>query len=444
MKDIKEQKNNNNQQDASGFADSYLFGHKPIIPFIQEPPSGLLHFVVVVPAYLEDHVKATLISLKNTTKPLGNIEVIVLVNFSEDDSNENKEKSLDIFKDLEKWCRENNSEKIRFYPLFAPDLPSKHAGAGFARKIGMDQALNRFNRIGSSEGIIMSLDADSLVDPEYFTTVEEKIYNKNNYGGCILYFQHPIAGNKYSPEVYSAIIQYELHLRYYKHILKFTGFPYHQYTIGSCFGVKAGFYAAQGGMNRRKAGEDFYFLHKMFPHKSFADITSACVYPSPRPSMRVPFGTGATVTQLLKSKSEKYLTYSPEAFYELKQFLKLVPEFYSADRNSIEKEIDGLLGSITQMLSGIELMRKIDEIKVNTRSEENFNKRFFQWFDGFKVVKFLNFSHTATYKKIPVEEAVSQFLQELKSHVRPENAESMLMFFRDLDKKGEYLDLEEK
>ena len=306
MKNIKEQKQKNNYRSIRlGFADSYLSGNIPVIPYIKEPPSGLLHFVVVIPAYLEDKTVRTLISLKNTKQPQGNVEVIILVNFRENDSIENKQKSRDFHNELEHWCDVNSAEKLKFYPLLAKDLPFKHAGAGMARKIGMDHALHRFNTIGFPEGIILSLDADSVVDPNYFEAIEQKIYNRNEYGGCILYFQHPLNGEEFSTEVYEAILQYELHLRYYKHILKYAGFPYYQYTIGSCFGVKADFYARQGGMNRRKAGEDFYFLHKMFPHKSFAEINNTCVYPSPRPSMRVPFGTGATITQLVNNKTEK-------------------------------------------------------------------------------------------------------------------------------------------
>jgi len=351
MKNIKHQKQNNNCRSIKfGFANSYLSKQTPVIPYIQEPPSGLLHFVVVIPAYLEDKTVSTLISLRNTLQPKGNVEVIVLVNYRKNDSPENKNKSIDSHKELEKWCSVNSKEEMKFFTLIAPDLPIKHAGAGMARKTGMDQALHRFNSIGLSQGIILSLDADSIVDLNYFTAIEEKIYGINMFGGCLLYFQHPINGNEFSTEVYNAIIQYELHLRYYKHILKYAGFPYYQYTIGSCFGVIADFYARQGGMNKRKAGEDFYFLHKMFPHKPFAEINDTCVYPSPRPSMRVPFGTGATITQLLQNKKDKYLTYSPEAFFELKQFLSLVPKFNQMSRKQIEKEVASLPFSIKQFL----------------------------------------------------------------------------------------------
>jgi hypothetical protein len=438
MKNIKEQRKSNiKQTEGFGFADFYLSKHKNIIPYIQEPPSGLLHFVVVIPAYMEDKVLSTLTSLIRTKKPKGDVEVIVLINYSENDSNDNKIKSQLQFNELKHWCDVNSTDKFKFFSLLAADLPFKHAGAGMARKVVMDQALKRFNSIGSPEGLMLSLDADSVVDSSYFSAIEEKIYCKSEYGGCIMYFQHPIYGNEFSSEIYSAIIQYELHLRYYKNILRYTGFPFYQYTIGSCFGVRADLYAYQGGMNRRKAGEDFYFLHKLFPHKIFADINTTCVYPSPRPSMRVPFGTGATITQLLENKEEKYLTYNPDAFIELKQFLSLVPTFFKNSSIRINKDIEHLSESVKQYLSENNFIYKIEEIKRNTASEDSFTKRFFQWFDGFQVVKFLNLSHNIAHKKTIVEDAVIQFLGLVNNNkVELRGAENMLEFFREIDKNS--------
>jgi hypothetical protein len=435
MKNTKlKRRKNSLQSGIAGFADTYLSNQKPVISYIQEPPSGLLHFVVVIPAYLEDKTLITLENLKRTILPKSDVEVIVLINFSESDSNSDKIKSRALHTECEKWCFANSTVNFKFYTLLAADLPSKHAGAGLARKIGMDQALQRFNKIGQSDGIILSLDADSVVDNNYFTAIEEKIFQNDQYGGCIFRFQHPLEGDEYSDEIYNAITQYELHLRYYKHILRYTGFPYCQYTIGSCFGVKADFYAQQGGMNRRKAGEDFYFLHKMFPHKLFADINTTSVYPSPRPSMRVPFGTGATITQLLKDKVEKYLTYSPEAFFEMKQLFGMVPEFYKISCKTIGEKVEHLPFSIKRYLAENNFNLKIEEIKSNTTTETHFNKRFFQWFDGFKVVKFLNYAHTITYNKLPVEVVVKQFLIKTGYKDRIEGAKKLLLFFRELDK----------
>ena len=60
-----------------------------------------------------------------------------------------------------------------------------------------------------------------------------------------------------------AIMKYELYLRYYRLALEYTGHPHAYHCIGSAFAVRTLDYVAQGGMNKRQAGEDFYFLQKL-------------------------------------------------------------------------------------------------------------------------------------------------------------------------------------
>ena len=64
------------------FADKYFRKFKYNNKYkIQEPPSGLLRFIVVIPAYLEDRILNILASIKDADKPEGDTEVIVVVNF---------------------------------------------------------------------------------------------------------------------------------------------------------------------------------------------------------------------------------------------------------------------------------------------------------------------------------------------------------------------------
>ena len=78
-------------------------------------------------------------------------------------------------------------------------------------------------------------------------------------------------------------------------------FPFAFHTIGSSMAVRASSYMRQGGMNKRKAGEDFYFQQKIIPLCGFTECNSTVVYPSPRPSYRVPFGTGRAMLGYLQN-----------------------------------------------------------------------------------------------------------------------------------------------
>jgi hypothetical protein len=419
------------------FADNYFKRHFFILPKLYEPPSGLLYFIVVIPVYLEENLWKTLRSIRRCELPKHAIEVILVFNYSIAETQVNKLRMEQEYVSTEKWCRENSQDLLRFIPFLVSDLPGKHAGAGLARKIGMDAALKRFGQVNKPHGIILSLDADTVVDLNYFKVIEEQMITGKESGGCILHFEHPLSGNEYNENIYRAIIQYELHLRYYRHMLGYSGFPYSNYTIGSCFGVRAHVYARHGGMNRQKAGEDFYFLNKFFPHIHFTNIRSTCVHPSPRPSDRVPFGTGPVIQQLIERPETEYLTYSPHAFFSLQKLFTTVPDLYSA--TNLMPFMAGLEEYLRDFLHRISFEEKLTEIRRNTSGRESFTKRFFLWFNAFMIVKYLNFVHTDGFQKIPVREAVTEILKALDIKLSRYEAQNLLEFFRDIDRNGSTL-----
>ena len=112
-----------------------------------------------------------------------------------------------------------------------------------------------------------------------------------------------------------------MHLRYYKNALAFTGLPYAYHTVGSSFALTAAAYARQGGMNRRKAGEDFYFINKLIKGENFGEIMGAKVVPSSRISDRVPFGTGRALLEAFDGVKNLELTYDFSIFKCLKRWV---------------------------------------------------------------------------------------------------------------------------
>src|SRR4030095_9895180 len=122
---------------------------------------------------------------------------------------------------------------------------------------GMDEALRRFDEVGWAEGIIAGYDADCRCETNYLTALERHFQKNSQSPGCSIYFEHPLSG-PLSPAVYEGAAAYELHLRYFVQALRYAGFPHAHHTLGSCMAVRACTYCKQGGMNKRKAGEDFY------------------------------------------------------------------------------------------------------------------------------------------------------------------------------------------
>ena len=225
-------------------------------------PSPTLSLVVAIPACNEPGIINTLECLCNCLPPEGDVEVIVALNSAEDSNDELIRQNQQSEKEITKLAGKGN-QKLRILHFNQTAIRSKDAGAGYARKLAMDHAFSRFNHINKKDGVIISLDADTICESEYLRAVESHFRDKPATNACSVYFEHPLNGCEFSSRIYSGITQYELHLRYYVEGLRYAGHPHAYHTVGSAFAIRAGTYESEGGMNKRSAGEDFYFLQQL-------------------------------------------------------------------------------------------------------------------------------------------------------------------------------------
>ena len=361
--------------------------------------------IVTIPCYNEPDIFTTLNSLCACQLPSCDVEIIITVNYSETAANEVKQREQESFEAIAEYARAHSTLRLQLLPLFAPNLPAKFAGVGLARKISMDEAIHRFSRTNNVDGIIASCDADVTVDANYFVEIE-KFYQENpECGGANCYFEHPLEGDLPQYQ-YDAITQYELYLRYYVEQLKRIGFPYAYHTIGSCFTLRATTYCRQGGMNKRQAGEDFYFLQKLFLSEPFGEINSTRVMPSSRISERVPFGTGTMISKITTDHAD-FMAFGNEGFNILQAFFQNIPLLRSGDIQNVFNSLHPYL----QEFLGFDIFNtKICEIRQNSATPEKFRKRFFFWFNGFLIFRFLNFAHQDKLKKVPIAHAAANLI----------------------------------
>jgi hypothetical protein len=417
-----------------GFAGPYLQKQRSFLPAVEANPHDDLQLIVVIPCYNDPGITETLNSLYSCIRPASAVEVLVIVNTSADADKDILNLNDTVYESLIRWKKNNDSEKIRLWPIRKTELPAKYFGAGLARKIGMDEAVYRFNLLNNNNGIIISLDADTLCAENYLVEIEKQ-YNKfPETEGCSIYFEHPLEGNDFDKKVYETVCRYELYLRYYKQALNLTGFPFSYHTIGSAFAVRAGAYVKYGGMNRRKGGEDFYFIHKITPHGKYRELNSTSVFPSPRPSDRVPFGTGHVVKKQMED-NEELKTYCLEAFIDLKELFCKADKLYKTESNEITKFLAGLNKPLEEFLLSINFQQKISEINNNVASGESFLNSFFQKFNAFFVVKYMNFVHMDYFDKVSVISAANNLLFEM-GIIRSDltDALSLLEVYRKLDR----------
>lgn len=378
------------------FANQYL-AKQDKATLIPSPPSPETGIIVVIPCFYEPSVVQTLESLIQCNSPKRQVEVIILINHSETAPPEIKAFNAHTKKETDKWTERNKTKKLTFYSVGPIELKKKWAGAGLARKWGMDEAIRRFNLLENPGGILISLDADTLVDKNYFTEIEEHFRQNTKDVAATISFEHQKYG--LSPKHRKGIELYEKYMDYYKKAIHYTGYPYSMFTVGSAFAVKAGAYVRRGGMNRRQAGEDFYFLQNLVQLGPVGEIKTTCVFPSSRLSARVPFGTGPILQKWMNGEEDLSVTYSFQAFTDLKRFFEIKNQFFGAPETKINQLISTLPEAIDQFLKTDNFIKELENLNRNCSTPETFQTRFFYSFNAFKILKYLNFAHEHFYKK---------------------------------------------
>ena len=417
-----------------GFASAYLEERALFPQQIQEAPDCDTGIIVVIPAYNEPEILNLLDSLADCEAPGCGVEVIVVINAPGNASKESLENNRKSLTDIESWKKTNNSCFFRLFAFNADHPDIKGWGVGLARKTGMDEAVRRFNSINKPEGVILNLDADCTVEKNYLKEVCNELLKADNNSACSIYFEHPLYGNSHPDRLYQYIALYELHLRYYFQGLAYSRFPYVFHTVGSAIAVKALPYIKAGGMNRRQAGEDFYFIQKLVPAGGYFNLNSTTVYPSPRASARVPFGTGASIGKLSNEDSTTLLTYNFEAFKELRTFFEMIEILFECRSAQLAGLFDLLPPGLRLFHDKKEWIDKMIEIRSNTSGLASFRKRFFGWFNMFKVVKYLNCVHLAFFEKKPVDISAVELLEA--RDIAPESKDlfDLLNYYRSLEK----------
>jgi hypothetical protein len=422
-----------------GFASTYLEERTLFSQEIKEAPDDNTGIIVVVPTYNEPEITRLLDSLSKCEEPLCKVEVIIVINAPENASAESIENNSKAFNDIESWRKQNVNCFFRLFAFIVGNHSIKGWGVGLARKTGMDEAVRRFNSINRPDGVILNLDADCIVDQNYFLSINNECLNRNDRTACSIYFEHSLSGNIYHEKIIRYITLYELHLRYYYQGLAYSGFPYVFHTMGSALAVKAISYVKAGGMNRRQAGEDFYFIQKLVPTGGYFNLNSTTVYPSPRISSRVPFGTGASIGKMNFEGSTTLLSYNIMAFKELRKFFNLAEVFFES--HDLKECYNMIPDGLKSFIDETELTGKMTELKNNTSGLLSFKKRFFGWFNMFKIVKYLNFVHKDFFEKIPVEIAAYELLQVKGISIESKKPVDLLLYYRKLEKNPHPLPL---
>jgi hypothetical protein len=344
---------------------------------------------VVIPALAESaSLPATLTSLAaNPPELLEKTLVLVVVNQRPDSSAADKEDNRRTLGLLSDGSLAIPGLQLAWVDAASPELElsERDGGVGLARKIGFDLALQRLD-YRHREPLLVALDADTLVRPDYLPALQNHFLNATA-GAAVLPFHHQPGCD---PEHDRAIARYELFLRAHVLGLELAGSPYAFHTVGSTMACRAEAYVRAGGMNRRRAGEDFYFLQQMAKTSGVSRVAGTVVYPSARPSSRTPFGTGRSVSALLAGSTDTLLFYPAECYRLLGGWLRLVAGQIETDGASLLNEAEQLSPAVADFLEGESFALVWDRLAANHTGGKSRLKAFHDWFDGLKTTRLIH------------------------------------------------------
>ncbi len=374
-------------------------------PLISDGLGGIKN-VVVIPALAEEqHLFNTLDCL--AVQPSDEIActlVIIVVNnrcfpFAQDEEIADNHQTL---LHLERMMLSTNKLRLGYVDASSAgyELGPK-MGVGDARRIGLDHGLKVLVDNDEIRGLLISLDADSRVDSNYFAEIRGH-FEISKMSAAVVAYAHRLDGTHGEIE---AIVSYELFLRYHAAGLAWAGSPYAYPAIGSTMVCRADAYVAAGGMNRRQAAEDFYFLQQLQKTGGVDLIRQTRVRPSCRPSHRVPFGTGATIARLLKESVATYRIYNAGTYRILKLWLECVLARLGKPARELLEEVDALHPGLADHFNKRGFHEAWERLQQNSANDDQLRAQFHIWFDGFEALKLIHFLRDDGYPLQSLEEA---------------------------------------
>jgi hypothetical protein len=278
------------------------------------------------------------------------------------------------------------------------EIPDRDGGVGMARKIGMDAALEIIDARAANGGLICCLDADTLVEKNYLSSVRT-YFSRNADPAAVTGYAHQKPDD---PVLLAAICCYEIFLRSYVIGLSFAGSPYAFHSIGSTMSCTSQGYVAVRGMNRRQAAEDFHFLNKLAKIGRIGGIPETTVFPSPRPSKRVPFGTGQRMIRFLTGGTDEYRLYDPRIYEILGKWLASMEAAPDRDPETVLAESGRIHAHLEAYLRMSRFAADWLVIRQSSRDPGQLRRQFDVWFDGLKTLRLVHHLSRSAFPLVPM------------------------------------------
>jgi hypothetical protein len=333
-----------------------------------------------------DSLPETMKSLEKTA-PQDYSETLIIVNV-------NQRASMD---------RQNNLATLEWLqnfdtPLQLAWLNHVNGSAAYGEKFGVGLARHQACSSGlpfiDNQAPVISLDADSPVDPEYLQAIFTYLRENPEFQAGHVNFKHRHCGSEAEKQ---AVQVYEQHLKQHRQRLEEANSPHAWYAIGSTIVCTKEAYLKAGGYHcRRMAGEDFYLLQQLSKTGcKISMIEEAFVYPSDRVSDRVPFGTGKAVGDIIETGN--WLTYHPHCYRDLGRLLLAVEENLGEAAGVISEKVPPGCKAWLRERNFEDIWPKL---QANARDNEMLLQSFHEWLDAFQTLKLIHHLSDNHYPRV--------------------------------------------
>lgn len=264
----------------------------------------------------------------------------------------------------------------------------KHSGVGWARKTLFDHIM----RIATPSDIILSLDADTLVDKHYCQAVGDYFTQHPKTQALALPYYHPLleepnTASTDNETINRAILRYEIYMRLYHLNMQAIASPFAFTAIGSAMAFRVDFLQKIGGIKPLPSGEDFYLLQKCCKIGQVGHDCATVVMPATRFSERVNFGTGPALIKACQGDVKSYPFYPPSFFEKIAQAYQFIPDIFENKPTATNEFLDFLEAQFKDK----QLWQPLRE---NLKDLPHFRQGFHEKADGLRILQFLKQQYT--------------------------------------------------
>jgi hypothetical protein len=116
--------------------------------------------------------------------------------------------------------------------------------------------------------------------------------------------------------------------------------------------------------------------------------------------------------KLSSNGNQELQTYPLQSFKDLSELFSVVPEFFGADPNAVNKTVDNLPRTVRNYLRNHSFTDAVMQMNLHTAGPLSFRKRFFVWFNALRLLRFLNFAREK-YNDEPVTSVAASLLNNI-------------------------------